>query len=55
MANSLRSFIHHDDFCNAIYLGLLKAKKGEIYNISSNEIISIKNLLKKFQKKCKIF
>ena len=48
---SLRSFIHHEDFCNAIYLGLMKGKKGEIYNISSDEIISIKKLIQKISKK----
>lgn len=49
--SSLRSFIHIDDFCKAIYLGLIKAKKGQTYNFSSNEIISIKNLIKKISKK----
>jgi len=49
--SSLRSFIHINDFCNAIYLGLMKGKNGETYNFSSSEIISIKNLIKKISKK----
>ena len=51
MGSSLRSFIHVNDFCNAIYLGLKVAVKGEIYNFSSNEIISVKKLIKKISKK----
>ena len=43
---SLRSFIYIDDFCSAIYLAMNKSKIGKIYNVSSNEIISIKNLVK---------
>ena len=45
--NSSRSFIYIDDFCEAIYKAISKSKIGEIYNISSNEIITIKNLIKK--------
>jgi dTDP-glucose 4,6-dehydratase len=45
--NSLRSFIYIDDFCSAIYKSISKSKIGEIYNVSSNEIITIKNLIKK--------
>ena len=43
---SLRSFIYIDDFCSAIYLAMKKSKIGKIYNVSSKEIISIKNLIK---------
>ena len=49
--SSLRSFIHINDFCNAIYLGLIKGKNGETYNFSSKEIISIKKLIQKISKK----
>ena len=45
--NSLRSFIYIDDFCSAIYKAISKSKIGEIYNVSSDEIITIKNLIKK--------
>ncbi len=44
---SLRSFIYIDDFCEAIHKAIFNSKNGEIYNISSNELISIKNLIKK--------
>ncbi|WP_435090525.1 GDP-mannose 4,6-dehydratase [Candidatus Pelagibacter bacterium nBUS_30] len=43
---SLRSFIYIDDFCSAIYLAMKKSKNGKIYNVSSKEIISIKNIIK---------
>ena len=43
---SLRSFIYIEDFCSAIYLAMNKSKIGKIYNVSSKEIISIKNLVK---------
>ncbi len=43
---SLRSFIYIDDFCSSIFLALKKSKIGKIYNVSSNEIISIQNLIK---------
>ena len=50
---SIRSFIHIDDVCSATYI-LMKQKntKGEFYHISSNELISIKDLIKKI---CKIY
>lgn len=44
---SKRSFIHIDDVVRATYLILKKGKEGEIYHISTNQIISIKNLIKK--------
>ena len=44
---SLRSFIYIDDFCDAIFKALSNSKNGQIYNISSNELISIKDLIKK--------
>ena len=43
---SLRSFIYIDDFCSAIFLALKKSKTGKTYNVSSNEIINIKDLIK---------
>ena len=45
--NSLRSFIYIDDFCEAIYKAISKSKNGEIYNISSDELVTIKNLIKR--------
>lgn len=49
---SFRSFIYIDDFCDAIYKSLNKSKIiGEIFNISSNEIISIKDLIQSICKK----
>ena len=45
--NSLRSFIYIDDFCEAIYKAISKSKSGEIYNISSDELVTIKNLIKR--------
>ena len=43
---SRRSFIFIDDVCSAIYKILLYGKTGETYHISTNEIYSIKNLVK---------
>ena len=43
---SRRSFIFIDDVCSAIYKILLYGKIGETYHISTNEIYSIKNLVK---------
>ena len=48
---SERNFIHIDDVSNATYKIMTKGKKGEIYHISSNEIISIKKLVKLICKK----
>jgi dTDP-glucose 4,6-dehydratase len=45
--NSFRSFIYINDFCDAIHRAIKKSKNGEIYNISSNELIKIRNLIKK--------
>ncbi len=45
--NSKRNFIYVDDVVNATYKIALKGKKGESYHISSKEIISIKDLVKK--------
>ncbi len=50
--NSFRSFIYIDDFCSAIYKSMYKSKfLGQIFNVSSNEIISVKNLIKLICKK----
>ena len=43
---SKRNFIHIDDVSNATYKVIRSGKNGEIYHISSNEIISIRNLVK---------
>jgi len=45
--NSFRSFIYIDDFCDAIHRAINKSKNGEIYNISSTELIKIRDLIKK--------
>ena len=43
--HSVRSFIHIDDVSNAIYKILKNGKLGNTYHISTNKIVSIKNLL----------
>ena len=43
---SLRSFIYIDDFCAAIFKGIKKGKIGETYNVSSNEVFSIAEIVK---------
>jgi dTDP-glucose 4,6-dehydratase len=45
--NSIRSFIFSNDFSSAIINSLKFGKRGETYNISPREVISIKNLVKK--------
>ena len=45
--NSKRSFIYIEDVCDAIYKIIKKGKIGETYHISTNKIISIRNLVKK--------
>jgi len=49
--SSIRSFIFPKDFCSSIIKAIKYGKKGEIYNISSTETVSIKNLVKKICKK----
>tara|TARA_B100001250_G_C19813176_1_gene796811 strand:+ start:3499 stop:4497 length:999 start_codon:yes stop_codon:yes gene_type:complete len=49
--NSKRNFLYKDDFCNGIYLMLLKGKVNNIYHFSGKNVISIKNLVTKI---CKI-
>jgi dTDP-glucose 4,6-dehydratase len=49
--SSIRSFIFPKDFCSSIIKATKYGKKGEIYNISSTETVSIKNLVKKICKK----
>ena len=49
--NSKRNFIHIDDVSEATYKIIQKGKSGEIYHIASNEIISIRNLVKFICKK----
>lgn len=44
---SLRSFIHIDDVSAATYLAMTKGKSGQIYHVSTNKMVSIKNLVKK--------
>ena len=48
--NETRSFIHIDDFINGFLLILKKGKKNNIYNIGSNEQVTIKELIKKIEK-----
>ena len=48
---SRRSFIYIDDASNANYKVLMRGKIGETYHISTNKIISIKDLVKKIYKK----
>ena len=43
---SIRSFIFPKDFCSSIIKAIKNGKKGEVYNISSTETVSIKNLVK---------
>ncbi len=45
--HSKRSFIYIEDVCDAIYKIIKKGKIGETYHISTNKIISIRNLVKK--------
>ena len=49
--NSIRNFIHIDDVSEATYKILKKGKRGNIYHVSSNEFVSIKNLVKYICKK----
>jgi len=44
---SKRSFIYIEDVCDAIYKIIKKGKVGETYHISTNKIISIRDLVKK--------
>jgi dTDP-glucose 4,6-dehydratase len=48
---SMRNFIHVDDVSFALLKLIKKGKVGETYHISSDEIISIKELVKKISKK----
>lgn len=49
--NSKRSFIYIDDACRANLKVLLKGDLGETYHISTNKILSIKELVKKISLK----
>ena len=49
--SSTRSFIYSEDFCSSIIKAFKYGKNGETYNISSTEIVTIKNLVKKICKK----
>ena len=44
--SSKRSFLHVDDLSSATYLLMRKFKSGNIYHVSTDEFISIKNLAK---------
>ena len=49
-----RSFIHIDDFCDAFYLLIKKGKHLNIYNLGTEERVSINkliNYIKKFSQK----
>ena len=50
---SKRSFIYVDDVVSATYRIAIKGKKGEIYHISNNKLISILDLVKKIFTICK--
>ena len=43
---SFRSFIHIDDVSSAIFITLKKGKIGETYHVATNQMITIKNLVK---------
>ncbi len=43
--SSSRSFIHIDDVCNATWMIAKNGTLGESYHISTNEIVTIKNLV----------
>lgn len=45
--NTTRSFIHIQDVCDALYLIINKGEAGLTYHISTNHLISIKELVKK--------
>ena len=49
--SSIRSFIFPQDFSSSIINAFKYGKKGQTYNISSSEIVTIKNLVKKICKK----
>jgi dTDP-glucose 4,6-dehydratase len=49
--HSKRSFLHVDDLSNATYLLMKNFKSGEIYHISSNVYVSIKNIVLLIAKK----
>ncbi len=48
---SSRNFIHIDDVSDATYEVMKKGKNGEIYHISSDHVISIKDLVRNICKK----
>ena len=49
--NSKRNFIFSDDFCNGIFKTIKLGKIGQIYHFSGDEIVSIKEIVRKI---CKI-
>ena len=44
---SVRSFIHIDDVSSATYIAMTSNISGQIYHISTNQMISVKNLVKR--------
>jgi dTDP-glucose 4,6-dehydratase len=48
--SSKRNFLFSDDFCNGIYKTVQKGKTGQVYHFSGDEIISIKDIVKKIYK-----
>ncbi len=48
--SSKRNFLFSDDFCNGIYKTIRKGKPGQVYHFSGDEIISIKEIVKKIYK-----
>ncbi len=49
--HSLRSFIHIDDVSDATWRVMTNGKSGETYHISTNEIVSIRQLVERICKK----
>ena len=47
---TIRNFIHADDFCEGICKILKYGKKGNTYHFTSNEYLTIKNIVKKIYK-----
>ena len=52
--SSMRSFIHIKDVCEATFVAMRKGKNGESFHVSTNEYITISNLLKLIAKIMKV-
>ena len=51
---STRSFIHINDVCNATWLAMELGRNGESYHISTDEVISIRDLVEKICSKLNV-